>query len=197
MIQRRLLLCTIPVCTDMGGLRRPHLRSLQRSPAHRLRAQQPGRTRPQRRKFLSDQRRPQLRQPHRTLRLLRQPQRQPQQSRHPDARPPGRSRRRQRLRRLRLADFQRRPVQPTPPRNVAAQGLLPNSLRPLPQRHRERADRGQWICGAVSQPRPSRRRPRIRCHRQLLLGPHVQFKTPADGLPVLPLQRRRLRQRRH
>ena len=114
--------------------RRPHLRRLQRRAAHRIRAQPPGRTRAQRRKFLPDQRPVQLRQPHRALRLLRQRERQPQQSRHSDAHSASRSRRRQRLRRLRLTHLQRRSLEPASPRDLAAQGLLPDSLRSRLQR---------------------------------------------------------------
>ncbi len=55
-----------------------------------------------RRQLLPDRRRPQLRQPHRTLRLLRQRQWQPQQSRPAAACSPGRARCRQRRRRLRI-----------------------------------------------------------------------------------------------
>jgi hypothetical protein len=50
-------------------------------PAHRLRAQPPGRARPLRRQLLPDQRPAQLRRPLRKIRLLRQPQRQPQRLR--------------------------------------------------------------------------------------------------------------------
>ncbi len=84
-----------------ADIRRPHLRRLQRRPPHRLRAQQPGRTRPQCRQLLPDQRRAQLRQPHSALRLLRQHQRQSQQSRLPTAGAASRARRRQRCRGLR------------------------------------------------------------------------------------------------
>ncbi len=104
-----------------------------------FRTKQRGRAFPERRQLLPDQRRDQLRQPHRALRLLCQPQRQPQRSRPADSDCPGHSRCRQWLRRLRFADLQCRSFEPASPGHLAAQGLLPDSLRSRPE-----------LCGKLS-----------------------------------------------
>ena len=175
-------------------IRRPHLRSLQRCSAHRFRAQQRSRTRPQRWQLLPDQRRSQLRQPHRTLCLLRQRQRQPQRSRPASAGSASRTRCRQRRRRLRFIHLQRKSFQPAPPHDFRSPRLFPGSLRPQSQRRRKRIHPRQRLLSAISQHRLSRRRTRNRCRTHVFLGSHFQFPSTHHRFAVLPLQPWQLRQ---
>ena len=135
----------------------------------------------------------QLRQPHRTLRLLRQRQWQPQQSRPAATSSPGCARCCQRRRRLRKLHLQRQSLQPAPPDDLSSPRLLPNPLRSESQRHRERIDPRQRLQPAIPQHRPARRPNRGRCRRPFHLASHLQFASADHGFALLPLQQRRLR----
>ena len=156
-------------------VRRPHLRRLQRSSAHRLRTQPPSELVLSAGNFYQTNDAVSCRQPHRALRLLRQRQRQSQQSRLQTPIPQV------------VHDavngyggfgsfiFNFDPTNQFRLVGFPAPGLLSDPLRSLSQLTLEINPCGQR--GSTPSTRPARWRARSRWLRDFLLGAHLQLRT--------------------